>query len=75
MTITDAELVRWLINGVLAILGGCGVVAWWAVRVIVKNIGDLRASFDSEARYQDVRMTRVETHLDLPPLPRPDRMP
>lgn len=73
-SITDAEIVRWIINAVLAILGGCGIVAWWGVRVIVKNIAGLRSSFESEARHQDVRMTRVETHLDLPPIPRPDRI-
>lgn len=72
-SISDAELVRYLINAVMAILGGFAVVAWWAVRVIVKNIAGLRTSLESEARHQDVRMTRVETHLDLPPLPRLDR--
>jgi len=73
-SISDAELLRWIINAVLAILGGCGVVAWWGVRVIVNNIAGLRSSFASEIRHQDVRLTRVETHLDLPPLPRHDRV-
>lgn len=66
MTITDAELVRALAACCLILLGGCGTVAWWAVRVVVRRIGSLEERFSAEMRGFDRRITRVEAVLRLP---------
>lgn len=71
MTITDAELVRALGYTIIVLLGGCGTVAWWGVRVIVRSIGDFKDEFTREMRGFDRRVTRIEAHLRLP-TPMPD---
>lgn len=71
MTITDAELVRWLTYAIFAVLGGCATVAWWGVRVIVRNISEFKDEFTREMRGFDRRVTRIEAHLRLP-TPMPD---
>jgi hypothetical protein len=73
MTITDAELVRALAYTGVLILAGCGSVAWWGVRTIVRHFGTLRDIVDAfksemtrEIRGLDRRITRVEAVLRLP---------
>ena len=70
VTITDTELVRGLAYMLLLILGGCATVAWWGVRIIVRNIAEFKDEVTREMRGFDRRVTRIEAHLRLPtPMP------